>query len=277
MAGRSVGDLNGKVALITGAGRGIGQSLARQLAACGAAVVVNDLDAGPTDETVALIEEDGGEAVSCAGSVTDDAFPDHFIAAALDSFGRLDIIVNNAGYIWNDPIHKITDEQWDAIQDVHLKAPFRILRAAAPYLKNAVDEETAAGQRVVRKVLNVSSVSATHGAYGQGNYAAAKAGVIGLTRTLAQEWGRLHVTVNAVAFGFIDTRLTAAADHDQTVTIGQREHRVGFRPEQAEAFERQIPMGRKGTPDEAAAGALLLCLPESDYVSGQVLEIAGGY
>jgi len=272
----AVGDLRGKSALITGAGRGIGQRLAVQLARCGAAVVVNDLDSDPTHETVSEIESAGGQAVACAGSVTADDFPQRFIDTALDTFGRIDIIVNNAGYIWNDPIDRIEDDQWDAIQDVHLKAPFRILRAAAPHIKQASKEEASRGERVVRKIVNVSSVSATQGAFGQANYAAAKAGLIGLTRTLSKEWGRFNVTVNCVAFGYVETRLTATSEDDQSIQIGDREHRVGLRPDQSKMTEMMIPLGRKATPEEAANGALLLCLPESDYISGQVIEVAGG-
>lgn len=277
MPDRRIANLDGKVALVTGAGRGIGRRLAVKLAQCGAAVVANDLDSDPTSETVSEIASVGGRAIPCAGNVSDDEFPQRFIDCALDTFGRIDIIVNNAGYIWNDPIHKIADEQWDAIQDVHLKAPFRILRAAAPYIMKAADEEARAGNRVVRKVVNVSSVSATHGAFGQANYAAAKSGLFGLTRTLAREWGRFNVTVNCVAFGYVDTRLTATAAEPQTIRIEDREHRVGLRPDQAKATESLIPLGRKATPDEAAGGALLFCLPESDYISGQIVEIAGGY
>ncbi len=273
---QTVGNLTGKTALVTGAGRGIGQRLAVQLARCGASVVVNDLDSTPTDQTVREIESIGGRATACPGSVTDDAFPQRFIDTALDAYGRIDIIVNNAGYIWNDPIDRIEDEQWDAIQDVHLKAPFRILRAVTPYLKQAAKDELARGERVVRKVVNVSSVSATQGAFGQANYSAAKAGLFGLTRTLAKEWGRFNVTVNCVAFGYVETRLTATSDANQTIQIGDREHRVGLRPDQAKMTEAMIPLGRKATPEEAANGALLLCLPESDYISGQILEVAGG-
>ena len=276
MTSTRVANLDGKVALITGAGRGIGSSLAQKLALCGASVVVNDLDAEPTEETVGLINDSDGKAVACAGNVTHDDFPERFIDTALNTYGRIDIIVNNAGYIWNDPLHKISDEQWDAIQDVHVKAPFRILRAAAPYIMKAAKEEAEAGKPVMRKVVNISSVSATRGAFGQSNYAAAKSGLFGLTRSLAKEWGRFNVTVNCIAFGYVDTRLTATSEEDQHIQIEDRKHRVGLRPDQAQFTEMTIPLGRKATPDEAAGGALLLCLPESDYISGQILEVAGG-
>jgi len=192
MTESQIANLDGKVAIVTGAGRGIGQALARQLAACGAAVVVNDLDREPAAQTVDLIVGSGGTAIACPGSVTAAEFPQQLVDSALEEHGRIDIIVNNAGYIWNDPLHKISEEQWDAIQDVHLKAPFRILKAAAPYIMGAAKNESELEQRVVRKVVNVSSVSATRGAYGQSNYAAAKSGLFGLTRSLAQRVGPLQ-------------------------------------------------------------------------------------
>ncbi|HEX2891580.1 SDR family NAD(P)-dependent oxidoreductase [Vineibacter terrae] len=268
--------LDGRVALVTGAGRGIGASLARQLAAEGARVVVNDLDAAPTQETVDAIIAAGGLAAGCPGSVTQADFPRRFVSTALEAFGGLHIIVNNAGYIWNGPIHKITDEQWDAIQDVHLKAPFRILREAFPHIRDQAVAEAAAERRVQRKVVNISSVSGTRGSAGQANYAAAKAGLVGLTKTLAKEWGRYNVNVNCVAFGFIDTRLTQEIKGETAVTIEGRQHRVGLLAEGRAATVAQIPLGRAGTPDEAAGGVLLLCLPEADYITGQVLEVGGG-
>ena len=201
--------LDGKVALVSGSGRGIGREIARKLAAEGAQVVVNDLDVEPAAETVADITAAGGTAVACAGSVTDDGFAERFVQTAVDAFGGLDIIVNNAGYTWDSVIQKMTDEQWDAILDVHLKAPFRILRAAQPVISASVRAAREAGEPVpCRKVVNIASVAGLGGNAGQANYAAAKAGVTGLTKTVAKEWGRYNVTVNTVAFGLITTRLT---------------------------------------------------------------------
>jgi 3-oxoacyl-[acyl-carrier protein] reductase len=268
--------LDGRVALVTGAGRGIGASLARQLAAEGARVVVNDLDAEPAQETVSAITAAGGTAVACPGSVVAADFPRRFVGTALQAFGDLHIIVNNAGYIWNAPIHRIADEQWDAIQEVHLKAPFRILREAFDHISGAAAAEAAAGRRVQRKVVNISSVSGTRGSAGQANYAAAKAGLVGLTKTLAREWGRYQVNVNCVAFGFIDTRLTQEIKGETAIEIEGRRHRVGLLAQGRAATVAQIPLGRAGTPDEAAGGVLLLCLPEADYITGQVLEVSGG-
>ena len=271
--------LAGKVAVVTGSGRGIGREIALKLAAEGASVVANDLDPAPLDEVVAEMTSGGGSAVGVAGSVTDDGFADRFVQTAVSEFGGLDIIVNNAGYTWDSVVQKMTDEQWDAILDVHLKAPFRILRAAQPVIAAAVKEARGAGTPVpCRKVVNISSIAGLGGNAGQANYAAAKAGVTGLTKALAKEWGRYNVTVNTVAFGLIRTRLTeAAADDAGTIDIDGREIAVGVNPTLLSAMEQMIPLGRSGTPEEAAGAVYLMCAPESDYVSGQTLVCGGGF
>ncbi|MBM4187867.1 MAG: SDR family oxidoreductase [Gemmatimonadetes bacterium] len=270
--------LLGKVAYVTGSGRGIGRSIAVKLASEGAQVVVNDLDDAPANETVAAIKAAGGKAVACVGSVTDPSFADRFIKTGLEAFGGLDIIVNNAGYTWDNVIQKMTDEQWDAILDVHLKAPFRILRAAAEFIRTRAKQEAEAGQAVYRKVVNISSVAGTNGNAGQANYSSAKAGVIGLTRALAKEWGRYKVNVNAVAFGLITTRLTeAAADGTASIDVEGRQIKVGVNPDILKSAERLIPLGRAGTPDEAAGAVYLFCIPESNYVSGELLICGGGF
>jgi 3-oxoacyl-[acyl-carrier protein] reductase len=276
--GRREGKLAGKVALVSGAGRGIGRAVAEKLAGDGARVVVNDLDAGPAAETVAAITADGGEAVACAGSVTADGFADRFVAAATETYGGLDIIVNNAGYTWDSVVQKMTDEQWDAILDVHLTAPFRILRAAAPVISAAARAERTAGVSSCRKVVNVSSLAGTSGNAGQVNYAAAKAGLLGLTKTLAKEWGRYNVTVNAVAFGFIQTRLTTvSAEENTSIQVDGRDIKIGVSPDLLATLGRMIPLGRPGTPHDAAGAIYLLCLPESDYISGQTIVCSGGF
>ncbi len=268
-----------RVALISGSGRGIGRQIALKLASAGASVVVNDLDEDVAAQTAADITAAGGTAVSCPGSVTDGEFADRFVAAATESFGGLHIIVNNAGYTWDNVVQKMTDQQWDDILDVHLKAPFRILRAAQPVISAAVKAERAAGgPRVTRKVVNISSVAGTAGNVGQANYASAKAGVTGLTKALAKEWGRYDVTVNCVAYGLIRTRLTeAAADGNASIDVAGREIKVGVNPDLLSQLERGIPLGRAGTPAEGAGAAYLFCIPESDYVSGQVLVCGGGF
>lgn len=268
--------LEGKVALITGSGRGIGRSIALKLASEGAHVVVNDLDEAPAQEVVAAIRAAGGQAVACIGSVTAPDFAERFIGTAVSAFKGLDIIVNNAGYTWDNVVQKMTDEQWYAMLDVHLTAPFRILRAAQPVIRALSKQEKEAGKSVVRKVVNISSVAGLFGNAGQTNYSTAKAGIVGMTQTLAKEWGRMNVTVNCVAYGFIKTRLTVSADSDATENIDGREIKVGVNPDLMVAMERSIPLGRGGTPDEAAGAVYLLCIPESDYVSGQTLMCSGG-
>lgn len=270
--------LQGKVAIISGSGRGIGRALALKLAGDGAQVVVNDLDSASAEETVAAIKAMGGKAVACVGSVTEADFGDRFVATALQNFGGLDIIVNNAGYTWDNVIHKMSDEQFDAMLDVHVKAPFRILRAAAEPIRAFAKKEAEEGREVFRKVVNISSVAGLQGNAGQVNYSSAKAALTGMTKTLCREWGRYKVNVNCVAFGFIKTRLTQPLSGDQaTIDIKGREINVGVQPQLISAMEKQlIPLGRAGTPEEAANGVYLFCTPESDYISGQVITVGGG-
>lgn len=270
-------NLTGKVALVTGSGRGIGRAIALKLARHGARVVINDLDADTANEVVNLIQKEGGEAVACVGSVTDPAFAERFIQTAVSHFQGLDIIVNNAGYTWDNVIQKMSDEQWDAILDVHLTAPFRILRAAQPVIRQLSKAEAEAGREVFRKVVNISSVAGLGGNAGQVNYSAGKAGIVGVTMALAKEWGRMKVNVNCVAFGFIKTRLTeATVEANATVNIEGREIKVGLNPDLAKMFEQSIPLGRAGTPEEAADAVYLLCSPESNYISGQTIVCGGG-
>lgn len=269
--------LDGKVALITGAGRGIGRAIALKLAAEGARLVINDLDAEPAEECREEVRATGGEVVTCVGSVTDADFPERFITTAMNKYNGLDIIVNNAGYTWDNVIQKMTDEQWHAIIDCHLTAPFRILRAAQPVIRGLAKAEASAGRSVVRKVVNISSTSGTGGNAGQANYSSAKAGIIGLTRALSKEWGRLNVTVNCVAFGLITTRLTSAtADKGMTARIEGRDIRIGVNPDLMDSLMRTIPLGRAGTPEDGAGAVYLFCIPESDYVSGQTIICGGG-
>ena len=268
--------LDGKVALITGSGRGIGRSIAMKLASDGARLVINDLDADPAQETVDAIKAIGGEAVACVGSVTAPDFSERFIGTAGEHFKGLDIIVNNAGYTWDNVIQKMTDEQWYAIMDCHLTAPFRILRAAQPVIRALSKSETESGVRNMRKVVNISSMAGVFGNVGQTNYSAAKAGIMGLTQALAKEWGRMNVTVNCVAFGLIKTRLTGSAADGGTTNIDGRDIKVGVNPGLLSMMEQTIPLGRGGTPEEAAGSVYLFCIPESDYVSGQTLICSGG-
>ncbi len=269
--------LEGRVAIVSGSGRGIGRAIALKLAREGANVVVNDLDPGAADDAVAAVQAAGGQAVACIGNVTGDGFAQRFIDTAVRHFGGLDIIVNNAGYTWDDPIHTMDDRQWAALLEVHLTAPFRILRAAGGFIRHAAKEEASAGREVFRKVVNISSIVGLQGRAGQANYAAAKAGVNGLTVALAKEWGRYKVNVNSVAFGMIRTRLTdVSADGSTWIDIDGQRIQVGNNPQLAKGAESGIPLGRAGTPAEAADAVYLLCSPESNYISGQVLVCAGG-
>ena len=269
--------LEGRVALVTGSGRGIGQQVALQLAAEGAKVVVNDLDEAPATETVELIKSDGGEAVACVGSVTDADFAKRIVDTAMDNYGDIHIIVNNAGYTWDATIQKMSEEQFDAIMDVHLKAPWRILKEASEIIRIKTKEEAQNGVRVMRKVVNISSTAGSRGNPGQTNYSSAKAALIGLSRTLAKEWGRYNVCVNAVAFGLIETRLTEATDEKTEIDVAGNKVSVGVPKDMIAAMKMMIPLGRAGTPAEAAGGVMMFCLPESDYVSGQLLEVTGGF
>jgi 3-oxoacyl-[acyl-carrier protein] reductase len=261
--------LEGRIALVTGAGRGIGLALVRKLLAEGARVVFNDLDASAVAQATASLAA-GDRAHGVVGNVGDEGFAKAFVGAALERFGTVDVVVNNAGYVWNSPVAKITDEQWDAMHEVHVKAPFRLLRELAPVFKRS------AGQGPQRKVVNVSSVAASRGLAGQGAYGAAKAGLFGLTRTLAREWGPLGVNVNCVCFGWIETRLTQEIQGETAITIEGRDYRVGLPREALDDMRQRIPLRRAGTPDDAAGAILLFCLPESDYITGQVIEVDGG-
>jgi len=269
--------LAGKTAIVSGSGRGIGRAVALKLAREGASVVVNDLEPEPAEETADEIRALGAGAAVCVGDVTAGEFADRFVGTAIERFGGLEIVVNNAGFTWDAVIHKMSDEQWDAILDVHAKAPFRIRRAAAGFMREAAKQEAEAGAPVCRKIVNVSSVSGLFGNAGQANYAAAKSAVVGLTKTLCKEGGRFNVTVNAVAFGLIETRMTQPiAEGGSTVTVGERELPAGMQPEMLETIRRLTPLGRAGTPEDAANAIYLFCCPESDFVSGQVLVASGG-
>ncbi len=263
--------LEGKIAMVTGAGRGIGRAIAMQLAAAGATVMVNDLDPEPLEETRAAVS-----GKSLAGDVTDPAFPQQLVDATVQQFGGLDIIVNNAGYTWDNVIQKTTDEQFQAMLDIHVVAPFRVLRAAAGFIRDSAKREAAEGRRVQRKVVNITSISGTDGGAGQAGYGSGKAAVIGLTRTMAKEWGRYNVNVNAVGFGLIETRLIQPLSDASKIGMHGREIKIGVQPAVLEKVIAASPLGRAGTPDEAAGAVLFFCSPMSDFVTGEVLMCTGG-
>ena len=268
-----MGMLDDRVAIITGSARGIGRATAELLSREGAKVVINDLDGDVAEQTASEI---AGETVVHAGDLTRDGAADELVQTAIDTWGRLDIVVNNAGYTIDAPIHKMDDDAFQRMLDIHTIVPFRMCRAAAPHLREPAKREREEGREVFRKIVNVTSIAGTMGNAGQANYSSAKAGVVGLTKTLAKEWGQFKVNVNAVAFGFIDTRLTVAKGEDTVVEVGGRTVQIGVPEQMRGMMQMMIPLGRAATPDEAARGIFFLCSPLSDYVHGQVLNVTGG-
>ncbi len=268
-----MGVLDGKSAIVTGSARGIGRATAELLASQGAQVLINDLDGDVAEQAAGEIQ---GETAVFAGDLTKADAPEQLVAKAVDSFGKLDIIVNNAGYTLDAPIHKMTDEHFQAMLDIHTVVPFRVIRAAAPHLREPAKQEREEGKEVFRKIVNVSSTSGTFGNPGQANYSAGKAAVVGLTKTVAKEWGQFKVNVNAVAFGFIDTRLTQAKVDENTMEVGGEKIQLGIPEQMRQMASMLIPLGRPATPEEAAGGVFFLCSPWSNYVHGQTLHVTGG-
>ena len=268
-----MGILDDKVAIVTGSARGIGRATAELLSAQGAKVVINDLDGDAAQQTASEI---GGETAVFAGDLTKGDAPDQLVQTAIDTWGKLDIIVNNAGYTLDAPVHKMSDDWWQRMLDIHVTVPFKVVRAAAPHLREPAKAEKADGVEVFRKIVNVSSISGTMGNAGQANYSAGKSAVVGLTKTLAKEWGQFKINVNAVAFGWIETRLTASKVDENQMEIDGEKVQLGI-PEQMRGMASAlIPLGRPGTPEEAAGGVFFLCTPWSDFVHGQVLNVTGG-
>jgi 3-oxoacyl-[acyl-carrier protein] reductase len=268
------GTLEGRVALVTGAAQGIGRAIVRKLASEGAAVLANDLDA----DRLATLKDDitrtGGVCEPFPGDVTAADFGDRAVATCVERFGDLHVLVNNAGYIWNSRIINHTDEQWYAMIDVHATGPFRLLRAAGRHFRDMA--KNGRSERA-RKVVNISSISGLFGEATQFSYSAAKSALVGMTRSLAKDWGRFNVTVNCVAFGFVETRLTQTFQKDiPEIAIGERKLKVGIDAGQAELMKSIIPLGRPGTVEEAAGAVYLFCLPESDFISGEIVVAAGG-
>src|SRR5919112_2206310 len=268
-----MGVLDDKVAIVTGSARGIGRATAELLAEQGARVVINDLDGDVAEQAASEI---AGETAVFEGDLTQPGVPDQLVQKAVDEFGQLDIIVNNAGYTWDGVAHKMTDEQFQAMLEIHTVVPFRVIRAAAPHLRDPAKQEREEGREVFRKIVNVSSISGTMGNAGQANYAAGKNGVVGLPKTLAKEWGQFKINVKAVAFGYIETRLTASKDESNVMEIGGEKVQLGIPDQLRGMASALIPLGRPGTPAEAAGGVFFLCSPWSNFVHGQVLNITGG-
>ena len=268
-----MGVLDGKVAIVTGSARGIGRATAELLGEQGALVLINDLDADVAQQTASEI---AGETVVYGGDLTAPGACDELVRTAIDAWGKIDIIVNNAGYTIDGAVHKMTDDAFQRMLDIHTVVPFRVIRAAAPHLREPAKKEREEGVEVFRKIVNVSSISGTMGNAGQSNYSAGKSGVVGLTKTLAKEWGQFKINVNAVAFGWIETRLTASKVDDNQMEIDGQKVQLGIPDQMRGMASMLIPLGRTGTPQEAAGGVFFLCSPWSNFVHGQVLNITGG-
>jgi 3-oxoacyl-[acyl-carrier protein] reductase len=265
--------LDGKVAIVTGSARGIGRATAELLSQQGAKVLINDLDGDVTEQTASEI---AGETLVFSGDLTKEGVCDQLVQKVIDEWGKVDILVNNAGYTLDAPLHKLSDDWFQRMLDIHSIVPFRMCRAVAPHMREPAKVERAEGREVFRKIVNTSSVSGTMGNPGQANYASGKAAVVGLTKTLAKEWGQFKINVNAVAFGYIETRLTASKDESNVMEIAGEKVQLGI-PDQLRGMASVlIPFGRAGTPQEAAGGVFFLCSPWANFVTGQVLNITGG-
>jgi 3-oxoacyl-[acyl-carrier protein] reductase len=265
--------LDGKVAIVTGSARGIGRATAELLCEQGAKVLINDLDADAAEQTS---QEIAGETLVFTGDLTQPGVPDELVQKVVDEWGSVDVLVNNAGYTLDAPIHKMSDEWFQRMIDIHSIVPFRMCRAVAPHMREPAKKEREEGREVFRKIVNVTSISGTMGNAGQANYSSGKSAVVGLTKTLAKEWGQFKINVNAVAFGYIETRLTASKDESNVAEIGGEKVQLGI-PDQLRGMAPMlIPLGRSGTPQEAAGGVFFLCSPWSNYVTGQVINITGG-
>ena len=268
-----MGLLDGKAAIITGSARGIGRATAELFLSEGARVLINDIDGEVAEQAAGELD---GETAVFAGDLTEPGVPEELVAKANEAFGQVEIVVNNAGYTWDGVVHKMSDEQFQAMLDIHTIVPFRMIRALAPHWREAAKEEAAEGKEVFRKIVNVTSISGTMGNAGQANYSAAKAGVTGLTKTIAKEWGQFKINVNAVAFGFVETRLTQAKEQGEAIEREGERIEIGV-PEQQRAMASMIiPLGRPAQPGEAAGPVLFLCSQLSNYVHGQVMNVTGG-
>jgi len=265
--------LDGKVAIVTGSARGIGRATAEILAEQGARVLINDLDGDVAEQASNEID---GDTLVFAGDLTQPGVPDQLVEKVIGDWGQIDILVNNAGYTLDAAIHRMSDDWFQKMLDIHVVVPFRMCRAVAPHMREPAKKEREEGREVFRKIVNVTSISGTMGNAGQANYSSGKSAVVGLTKTLAKEWGQFKVNVNAVAFGYIETRLTAAKDEENVAQIGGEQVRLGIPEQLRQMATVLIPLGRPGTTEEAAGGVFFLCSPWSNYVHGQVLHVTGG-
>jgi 3-oxoacyl-[acyl-carrier protein] reductase len=256
-----MGKLDGKVAVITGAARGIGKAVAMLFASEGAAVFLTDIDEAPLMDTVREIVQIGGKADGCVGDVTNPEDCQKVMDKAVEKFGKLDILVNNAGLTRDALIHKMTDVQWDMCLNINLKGTFNCIRAASKYMMR--DGHNG-------RIINVTSVAGLMGNVGQINYSAAKAGLVGLTKTVAKEWARFGITCNAIAYGFVDTRLTREKETQQEEVAGEA---VGIPKKVRDMVLLQVkPM----TPEEAAKPVLFLASDDAAFITGHVLNVSAG-
>jgi 3-oxoacyl-[acyl-carrier protein] reductase len=268
-----MGLLDGKAAIITGSARGIGRATAELFVSQGAKVLINDIDGDVAEQAASEID---GETAVFSGDLTEPGAADKLVGAAIDAFGSVDCVVNNAGYTWDGVVHRMSDEQFQAMLDIHTVVPFRVIRALAPTWREAAKAERAEGKEVFRKIVNISSVSGTMGNAGQANYASAKAGVTGLTKAVAMEWGQFKINCNAIAFGFVETRLTAAKENAGEIEREGEKIELGIPEQMREMGKMMIPLGRPAQPEEAAGPVLLLCSDYANYIHGQVINVTGG-
>ncbi len=266
-----------QVVIVTGAGRGIGYSTAKLFAQYGASVVINDYDAECAEKAESELKSAGYSVLSVPGDVTDPQYPDMLMKKTIETFGKINVIVNNAGYTWDGMLHKMSDKQFMAMLEIHNVAPFRIIRAAAPYMREVAKQEKAEGKTPEpRSIVNVSSLSGLHGNVGQINYSTAKSGIVGLTKTVAKEWGPFGIRCNAVAFGFIETRLTQDQETGEQIEVEGEKVQLGIPSHMKGMITMLIPLGRPGTPDEAAGAIVFLASPLASYITGICLEVTGG-
>jgi len=264
-----VGRLDGKVAIVTGAGRGIGRATALRLASEGATVVVNDVDAEPVHETADLVKQSGGAASVSLANTVDLGAARELVEAAVGEHGKIDIVINNAGITRDKMFHNMDDELFDSVLAVNLKTAFHTTLAAMPYLREVAKAELASAGEVQyhRKIVFTSSVAALTGNPGQANYTAAKGGLIAMTKTLARELGPYRINVNAVAPGFIETRLTAPKGEGGELGIPEQMRQMAL---------AMISIGRTGRPEDIASVHAFLASPDSDFISGVTIPVTGG-